>query len=149
MDSDDRNSDAALHVRFQMITEYQVYDSTQPMLPDKVTPNPRYTGNAVYKDVPHIEITNPGGLNRICVPVRDDHKARFPKQWAMFEMSLGGGEQIVGTRLEQWPAITRARAEELRAMKFYVVEQIAAASDAQIQGIGMDGIMLRQKARKF
>lgn len=155
MDSDVKNPDAALHVRFQMITTHQVYDSLNPNLPgpkgepNMGAPNPRYTGSPVYKDIPHIEITTPGGLNRIFEPVRPEHKARFPKHWAIFEMSQGGGDQIVGTKLSEWPAITRSRAEELRAMKYYVVEQIASASDAQIQGIGMDGMMLRMKAKTF
>lgn len=149
MDSDVKNPDAGLHVRFQMISEYQIYDSTQPLLPDGKTTNPRYTGNAVYKDIPHIEITCPGGFNRIVEKVRPEHKARFPKHWALFEMSQGSGDQIVGTKLEQWPAMTRSRAEELRAMKYYTVEQLAAASDGQVQGLGMDGIMLRRKAQEF
>ena len=155
MDSDDKNPDAALHVRFQMITVYQFYDSTQAFLPGpKGEPglgakNPNYTGHPIYKDVPHIEITTPGGFNRIVEPVRPEHKARFPKHWAMFQMAQGDGDQIVGTKLSEWPAITRARAEELRAMKYYVVEQLANASDAQVQGLGMDGTMLRMKAKTF
>lgn len=149
MDSDVKNPDSALHVRFQMITVYQTYDSENALLPDGETPNPRYTGNPVYKDIPHIEITTPGGQNRIVQPVRADHKARFKRQWDMFVMSQGDSEQIVGTPLSQWPAISRSRAEELRAMKFFVIEQIAEASDQQVQGIGMDGITLRQRAQQF
>jgi len=148
MDSDDKNPDSALYVRFQMISVYQVYDSLNPLLPDG-KPNPNYTGSPVYKDIAHIEITTPGGYNRIVEPVRPEHKGRFPRHWAMFEQSQGGGDNIVGTKLAEWPAITRSRAEELRAMKFYSVEQIASASDQQIQGMGMDGTMLRQKAIQF
>lgn len=148
IESDDKNPDAALHVRFQMISVYQPYDSTNALLPDG-KPNPRYTGNPVYKDIPHIEITTPGGLNRLIEEVRPEHKARFRKKWDMFEMSQGSGDQVVGTKLDQWAAITRSRAEELRAMRYYTVEQIAAASDAQIQGLGMDGLMLRRKAEQF
>lgn len=148
MDSDDKNPDAALHVRFQMISVFQTYDSANPLLPDG-KPNPNYTGSPVYKDIPHIQITTPGGLNGIVEQVRNDHKARFPKHWSMFQMSQGGGDDVVGTKLAEWPAITRSRAEELRAMKYYVVEQIAAASDAQVGGLGMDGKMLQQKAQRF
>lgn len=148
MDSDDRNPDGALNVRFHTISVYQTYDSLNALLPDG-KPNPRYTGTPVYRDVSYIEITTPGGLNRVFEEVRADHKARFPKQWAMFEMSQGGGDQVVGMKLSEWPSISRSRAEELRAMKFYVVEQIAEASDQQVQAIGMDGITLRQRARQF
>lgn len=155
-----RNPDAALHVRFQMLSIYQPYDSTNPFLPnpktgepDEAKPNPRYTGSPVYKDIPHIEISVPSEsglcLNRIVEPVRQEHKVRFPRQWQIFEHSQGTGDQVVGTRLEQWPAMTRSRAEELRAMRYYTVEQIAAASDSQVQGLGMDGTMLRRKAQEF
>ena len=39
--------------------------------------------------------------------------------------------------------------EELRILKFQTVEQIAAASDAQLQRIGMGGPGLREKAKAF
>jgi len=42
-----------------------------------------------------------------------------------------------GTPLSQWPLITTAQAEELKAIKFFTVEQIASASDAQLQRLGM------------
>lgn len=152
MDSDDKNPDAALHVRFQMLTIYQPYDSQNPLLPDG-KPNPRYTGNPVYKDIPHIEIAcpSPSGLplNIIVEPVRQEHMARFATKWNMFKMAQGDGDQITGTKLSEWPAITRSRAEELRGMKYYAVEQIANASDSQVQGLGMDGTMLRMKAQQF
>lgn len=155
-----RNPDAALHVRFQMLSIFQVYDSTQPFLPnpktgepDETRPNPRFTGSPVYKDVPHIEISVPSEsglcLLRTIEVARPDHKIRFPRQWQIFEMSQGTGDQVIGTKLSEWPAITRSRAEELRAMKYYVVEQIANASDAQVQGIGMDGTTLRRKAQEY
>lgn len=152
LDSDDRTPDAALHVRFQMLSIYQPYDSANPLLPDG-KPNPRFTGNPVYRDIPHIEISVPSEsglcLNRIVNEVRPDHKARFKAKWEMFQLSQGDGDQIIGTKLSEWPGITRSRAEELRAMKYYVVEQIAAASDAQVQGLGMDGVTLRNKAVQY
>jgi len=78
----------------------------------------------------------------------DQDKLRWPRQWQAFEHSQSNS-QVVGTRVEDWTAIPRFRAEELKAIKFFTVEQVANASDAQKQRMGMDAEMLQQKAKAF
>lgn len=107
-------------------------------------------GRPIYFDQVFFICQPPGNnLLRIETPVRPSHKIRFPRQWAMFEQKQGPGEQLIGTPLIEWPIITRSRAEELRAMKFYTVEQIAGCNDLQMQSLGMDGPGLRQRAQAF
>ena len=42
-----------------------------------------------------------------------------------------------------------AHVEELRILKFQTVEQVALASDSQLQRIGMGGPGLREKAKNY
>lgn len=103
-------------------------------------------GRPIFMDVTYVEIMTPGSaLNIIDVPARKQHEFRFPKQWAIFKNSQSD-EQIVGTRVDEWPLVTRAQAEELKGSKFFTVEQIAGASDEQLQRLGMSAQMLKQKA---
>lgn len=127
LDSDDANADAKLHVEF--------YD---------------------HKELgrPFIRIMVPGDTtNIIDQPVRDDHKARFTRQWLNFQMQNENGD-IPGTKLEEWHRdapgdITDAQVAELQILKFRTVDQVATASDAQMMRIGMGGVGLRLKAKAF
>src|SRR6185436_19384643 len=47
-----------------------------------------------------------------------------------------------------WDEVTPEQARQLKFLRFYTVEQIAGANDAQIQGVGMGGEGLRQKAKR-
>ena len=105
---------------------------------------------AIFFDVVYVRIITPGNnLNIIEIPARQEHKLRFPRQYAIFTNSQVGTEQMFGTPLEQWTEITRAQVEELKHQKFRSVEQIASASDHQVQQIGMNGNLLKQKAISF
>ena len=127
LDSDIANADARLHVDF--------YDNKE-------------AGR------PFIRIMVPGDpTNIIDQPVRDDHKERFPRQWLHFQMSHESGD-IPGVKLQEWHAaapgdITANQVDELHILKFRTVEQVAAASDAQIMRVGMGGVGLRLKAQAF
>lgn len=131
------NPDSLLHVTFYMRTEKDNFKSEKE-------------GRPIFYEVPYVKILTPGNqLSEIDTPAREDHKQRFPRHWEVFQNSQGNGEQIIGTTLDQWPGITRSRAEELKAMKFFTVEQVAMASDQQIQRLGMDSHQLRLKAQAF
>jgi hypothetical protein len=69
--------------------------------------------------------------------VREDHKVRFPLHWAHYQNKHGGDPKEIGTPLSHWPRLQPSQVEELRALKFYTVEAVAGASDAQLQRIGM------------
>lgn len=129
------NPDDVLHVTFYMRSIQNNSESEK-------------AGRPIFFEQPFVRIQMPGNqLSIIEAPVREDHKRRFPRQWRMFEDSqFSSSEQVVGTPVGEWSALTRAQAEELRGMKFFTIEQIANCSDAQIQRLGMNGQVMRQKA---
>ena len=111
-------------------------------------------GRPIFDDIVYIKKMVPGdNLNIIDRPMYESDKNEFPMQWAHFQNKQGNEQMISGTPLIEWPIITTAQAEELRAIKFYTVENIAAASDAQLQRIGMMAGMsphtFRDKSRLF
>lgn len=134
------NPDSRLYVRFYMKAVQNNFQTEKQ-------------GKPVFDDVEFVHIEVPGNrLSIIDTLSYDEHRQRFPIQYARFK-NENATEQTTGLPLEHWPLVTRAQAESLKAMKFRTVEQIAGASDAQIEGIGMTGGMashaFREKAQRF
>lgn len=95
-------------------------------------------GRPIFEDREFVKIFVPGdNTTAIDTPAREDHKKRFPLHWAHYMNKHGGDQREIGTPLAQWPRLQPSQAEELRALKFYTVESIASAADAQLQRIGM------------
>ena len=141
IDSDIRNGDENLYAEFYTKAVKQNFASEE-------------AGRPIFADVVYVKIMTPSDqLTQIDTIAREDHKARFPRQWAHFMNKQAGQQQVVGTPVGEWPLITASAAEELRALKFYTVELIANANDMQMQRIGMiagmSGHSLRDKARAF
>ena len=132
LDSDISAADAQLHVEFFIAKDVEGWEGK-----------------------PFVRIMAPGDkTNIIEQPVREDHKERFPRQWLYFQMKQGDGVPVVGTSLDDWQRdskgeVSRAQVEELRILKFQSVEQVAAASDSQLQRIGMGGPGLRERAKAY
>tara|TARA_R110000822_G_scaffold33633_6_gene95724 strand:+ start:2810 stop:3385 length:576 start_codon:yes stop_codon:yes gene_type:complete len=130
LDSDISNADSHLHVEFYMF--------------DK----------APYKDTPFVRIMVPGDkTNIIEQPAREHHKGRFIRQWLYFQSQNSDG-QMIGTKLDQWNKekpedFNDYQMAELQILKFQTVEQIATATDAQIQRVGMGAAGLRDRARNY
>jgi hypothetical protein len=130
LDSDIANADAHLHV------EFYVHDK------------------APFKDVPFVRIMVPGDkTNIIEQPVREYHKERFIRQWLYFQSKNDDG-QIIGTKLTDWNNdapndLNDHQMAELQILKFQTVEQVATATDAQLQRIGMGAAGLRERARAY
>ena len=135
------NPDSALVVKFHRRAVQQPYQTKEQ-------------GRPIFQDVDYIQIFTPGNqLNIIDTPVRSEHKARFAQQWAQYQASQGSGDQIVGTPVSAWPFLTASQAEEFKALKFYTVEQLANASDGQLQSLGMVGgsnpHVIRDRAKAY
>ncbi len=86
-------------------------------------------------------------------PVRDDHKRRFPRQWLHFQMQNNNAD-VIGVPLSQWVKddpenFNDMQMAELQIFKFQTVEQVATASDGQLQRIGMGAVGLREHARRY
>jgi hypothetical protein len=141
IDSDVRGADDNLYVEFYSRAVKQEFASQE-------------AGRPIFQDVTYVKIFTPSDqLTQIDTIARDDHKARFPRQWAHYMNKMNGQEQVIGTPVSAWTLLTPAGAEELRAMKFYTVELIANANDAQLHKLGMvagmSGHSLRDKAKAF
>ena len=132
LDSDVHNADSHLHVEF--------YVNDQKPYKDRPTP--------------FVRIIVPGDkTNIVDQPVREDHKERFPRQWLHFQMQSGDGP-VIGTLLQQWNTddeenFSLHQMAELQILKFQTVEQVATASDSQLQRIGMGGAGLRERAKTY
>ena len=141
IESDVRGADALLSVRFYR-KPIEIKDETLAQ------------GRPIFKDADWIQIMTPGDqLNVIDTIARDNHKARFPQQWAAYQNKIGNQEEIVGTPVSAWPLVSMSQAEELKGIKFHTVESIANCSDQQLQRIGMIAGMsphaFREKARTY
>lgn len=88
-------------------------------------------GRPIFRDVEFIKIFN-GKDNIIDRPLRDTDKQRWPRAYAAWKNTGDGDPGNVGTRLEHWPQLTRAQAEEFRHFKVFTVEQLADLNDAVV-----------------
>ena len=101
--------------------------------------------------IPYVKIMVPGNKNsEVDTPVRDDHKQRFPEKWMYFlqTQQQESGVDIPGWKVDDWDQLTPSEVRDLKYLRFYTVEQIAGASDAQVQKLGMGGLGLRERARQ-
>ena len=83
-------------------------------------------GRAIFDDTECVRIIIPGDKNSIIDrPATVQDRGRFAKQYAMFKAGLKEDEQITGTRLDDWPFLTRAQIAEFRYLGLRTVEQLA------------------------
>ena len=101
---------------------------------------------------PYVRIQVPGDKTSVIeTPAREDHKRRWPQKWLYFQMQEGmvtGDQDLPGWKLEEWDHLDAEQVRELKYNRFTIVEQIAGASDAQIQKLGMGGVALREAAKR-
>lgn len=135
-----QNPDAMVHVEFY---EHEAVDKWKS---DE-------TGIKSFKPkCPFVRIAVPGNqtltLER---PASPEDAKRWPRQWLHFQMQTGmiaNAENVPGWNLTEWKELDQETVRQLNFLRFYTVEQLAGANDAQIQGIGMGGEGLRQKAKR-
>lgn len=137
------NPDAIMHVEFYMHAPVDKWESEKE-------------GKTVrLKEQPFVRIMRPGDKDTILeVPVHEGHKARWPEKWLYFATKHGLIEgnlaDVPGWKLAEWDEL-KDNAELVRDLeykRFFTVEQIAGASDAQVQRLGMVGMGLREKAKR-
>lgn len=130
MDSDIANADSHLHV------EFYEFDKDP------------------YKGQSFIRIMVPGDkTNIIETPVREHHKERFPRQWLYYQMQ-NNQNVVIGIPLVEWfkdrpEDITEMQLAELQILKFQTVDQVATATDTQMQRVGIGGVGLRERAKAY
>ena len=134
-----RNPDDALFVEFYMHEGIDKNKTAEKKKRVKLDP------------APYVRIQVPGDKTSVIeTPVREDHKRRWPQKWLYFQMQEGmvGEQDLPGWRLEEWDYLDSEQVRELKYNRFSIVEQIAGASDAQIQKLGMGGVALREAAKR-
>lgn len=107
-------------------------------------------GRPIYDMVPFITIDFPGDrTKKVCRPVKLESTSsvpsdpeRFSRQWEQFKNQQEQTSE--GTPITEWPPLTRAEAMELKGVKVYTVEQLAALPDTAITFLG--GRQYRDKA---
>lgn len=86
-------------------------------------------GRPIFKDVVMLRIITPGNRDNIVDrEMQPFDKIRFRDAWERFQK--GQSEIGDGTRLAEWPLVSRSMSEELKFMGFHTVEQVAEANDA-------------------
>ena len=136
LDSDIRSADSQLFVEFYTF-QHPSTDAKKP-----------------WEGTPFVRIVVPGDkTNVVEQPVRESHKQRFPRQWLHYQMQ-NNDAHLIGTPLKDWhearpDEFNQMQLEELNIMKFQTVEQVATASDMQLQKVGMGAAGLREKARSY
>ena len=135
-----KNPDDILQIEFY---DYAALDTWQT----------QKTGIKSYKETcPFIRIAIPGNPNLTVERPADGKDTRkWPRQWLFFQMQTGkiaNAENVPGWQIDQWDELGEEQVRQLKFLRFYTVEQIAGANDAQIQGIGMGGQGLREKAKR-
>jgi hypothetical protein len=107
----------------------------------------RDANRPIYRDITHVRVLVPGDkLNIIDRVASEDDMKRFADHYAKF--TAGQGQEIVGTRLDVVPWISRSKVEEYKYFNIHTVEQLAEASDSvgqKFQGFNHD----RDRAKKF
>lgn len=69
-------------------------------------------------------------------------------QWRAF-VEANGEDQVIGTRIEDFPPISVAKAADLRALGIKSVEQLAALNDNKLGALGMQGEQLKRQAQAY
>jgi len=91
----------------------------------------REENRPVFEMKPYIRIMVPGDKDMVVHrPVREGDKTRFARAYLQFQ---AGQSQVQGTPLSEWPKVTRAQVEELKYFNIRTIEELANASDANIQ----------------
>jgi hypothetical protein len=104
-------------------------------------------GHPVFDAVPFVKILVPGDKNTV-VDTRVDatHKRRFSAAWRHFEQNET--QTVQGMPIKEWPAITRAQADELFYLNIVTVEQLAGLAD--VYGSRIMGFNdLKRKAQTY
>lgn len=87
-------------------------------------------GRPIFDDVECVRIIIPGDTKSVVDrPATPQDKARFTKQYTLFRQGRNEDEQVSGTRLSEWPLLTRAQVAEFHFLNIKTVEQLADVRD--------------------
>ena len=79
--------------------------------------------------------------------VKDQDKREYPNEWAAYKE--GKEQRLSGTPVELLPGLDKGRADSLKAIYVYTIEQLAEASEPAKRMIGMGANELVQRAQAY
>jgi hypothetical protein len=107
-----------------------------------------------FAEVVHLKLQAPGNTKTVydqpvrmeSTPSRPSDPERFPRQWAAFQRGESG---IKGTLLAEWSEVTPSDARRMEILGIHTVEQLAQVADSNLDGLGMGGRIVRDRAKSF
>lgn len=113
------------NARYAMDNKLHVQFYSRPMMQHALS---QEAGRPIFADIDHVRIMVPGDkLSIVDRIASEDDQKRFADRWERYK--AGQGEQVVGTRLEVVPWMTRSKVEEYKFFNLHTVEQLAHAND--------------------
>lgn len=95
-------------------------------------------GHPIFVDAEYVEVIIPKSKSfRPVFRVKDEHRQRWPQQYAAFKQSMESVPD--GYRLDEWALMPRSMAETLKGLQIYTIEQFVTipADDLKILGPGI------------
>lgn len=120
-------------------------------------------GRPVHKDVPVAIVMQFGSRDEFVKDADDwlDQKHReaangtFDPEWVKGfrhkydEWKKGNDVSVVGTHLKVWPAISPAEVVNCAGLNIHTVEDLAQVPDGNLGALGLNGRILRDKAKAY
>lgn len=104
-------------------------------------------GYPVFETFDFVSIQVPGDIgNEICRKASENDKERFLPLWSAYVANQD--QKLQGTPLDKWLEDEKLL-HLLKYLEFSTVEQVAHASDSQLQRVGMGSFELRTRAQAF
>lgn len=107
----------------------------------------RSAGRWVGRDAEFAYITLPGGRTVIPLRVTDEVRARYRAKYDAWKR--GEDAPLDGMSLKEWPAITRAQAEEFWRHGVRTLEDLVGVPDSVLNQLGSGARTLQNKARAW
>lgn len=104
-------------------------------------------GRPIFTHEERVQLINPGNPSSPVERVTDEHRRRWPEQYAAFKAGLE--PSLNGTPLEQWPILNRGQVLEMKALNIHTVEQCADLNDLAIQRIGRGARRIKELAQAY
>jgi hypothetical protein len=99
-----------------------------------------------YRD--YIIIVSPGQPNsQVDRPVQEKDKNEYRSEWLAFQD--GREQRISGTPIELLPGLPKERADSLKSLYIYTIEQVSELSEAAMFKVGMGAAELKNKAQAY
>lgn len=105
-------------------------------------------GRPMHDQVEWVDVVIAGDRNsQPSHKVTDIDKHKWPDEYSAFKN--GAKMPVQGTPLSEWNQLSVSQVADLTSIGVLTVDMLADLSDSQIQGYGMGGMQLREKAKAF